>query len=232
MFTLQTLTNAAPSRAKCAGTDSVSMDSAPSNVSATRAMRTLRMGRTVLVSQWSNIEKNKSMVIFYRLWCSVVSLACTAFSHFLIVTFSTDINECVSLPGTCSPGTCQNLDGSFRCICPPGYEVQNDQCIGETHTDMGKGTHKYKLNARPSHTLTYTSRFFSPFFLPPALSYCPFPDINECEVEPNICQFGTCTNTPGSFQCTCQPGFVLSDNKRRCYGETFRNLTDGLEWVR
>lgn len=48
----------------------------------------------------------------------------------------------------------------------------------------------------------------------------PFsPDINECDVEPNICQFGTCTNTPGSFQCSCQPGFVLSDNKRRCYGE-------------
>lgn len=45
---------------------------------------------------------------------------------------STDVNECVRLPGTCSPGTCQNLDGSFRCICPPGYEVQNDQCIGET----------------------------------------------------------------------------------------------------
>uniref|UniRef100_A0A8V5GRL6 Uncharacterized protein n=1 Tax=Melopsittacus undulatus TaxID=13146 RepID=A0A8V5GRL6_MELUD len=41
-----------------------------------------------------------------------------------------DINECVSLPGTCSPGTCQNLEGSFRCICPPGYEVQNDNCIG------------------------------------------------------------------------------------------------------
>uniref|UniRef100_A0A8D0EW85 Fibrillin 1 n=1 Tax=Strix occidentalis caurina TaxID=311401 RepID=A0A8D0EW85_STROC len=36
---------------------------------------------------------------------------------------------CVSLPGTCSPGTCQNLEGSFRCICPPGYEVQNDNCI-------------------------------------------------------------------------------------------------------
>lgn len=43
---------------------------------------------------------------------------------------SADINECVSLPGTCSPGTCQNLEGSFRCICPPGYEVQNDNCIG------------------------------------------------------------------------------------------------------
>lgn len=44
---------------------------------------------------------------------------------------SPDINECVSLPGTCSPGTCQNLEGSFRCICPPGYEVQNDNCIGK-----------------------------------------------------------------------------------------------------
>lgn len=50
------------------------------------------------------------------------------------------------------------------------------------------------------------------------LTHFTLPDINECEVEPNICQFGTCTNTPGSFQCTCQPGFVLSDNKRRCYG--------------
>lgn len=37
----------------------------------------------------------------------------------------------MSLPGTCSPGTCQNLEGSFRCICPPGYEVQNDNCIGK-----------------------------------------------------------------------------------------------------
>lgn len=101
----------------------------------------------------------------------------------------------MSLPGTCSPGTCQNLDGSFRCICPPGYEVQNDQCIGETCVRM-------------SHVVLKVC----------TLTHSPLPDINECEVEPNICQFGTCTNTPGSFQCTCQPGFVLSDNKRRCYG--------------
>lgn len=54
-----------------------------------------------------------------------------------------DINECVTYPGTCSPGTCQNLDGSFRCICPPGYELQNENCIGEpasisytTHTRL------------------------------------------------------------------------------------------------
>lgn len=44
-------------------------------------------------------------------------------------------------------------------------------------------------------------------------------------MEPNTCQFGTCTNTPGSFQCTCQPGFVLSDNKRRCYGSNLTRLS-------
>lgn len=44
-------------------------------------------------------------------------------------------------------------------------------------------------------------------------------------MEPNTCQFGTCTNTPGSFQCTCQPGFVLSDNKRRCYGINLTHLS-------
>uniref|UniRef100_A0A8C6Q8Y9 Fibrillin 2b n=3 Tax=Nothobranchius TaxID=28779 RepID=A0A8C6Q8Y9_NOTFU len=47
-----------------------------------------------------------------------------------------DINECISLPGTCSPGTCQNLDGSFRCICPPGYEVQNEQCLDINECDV------------------------------------------------------------------------------------------------
>uniref|UniRef100_A0A3P9MQM8 Fibrillin 2b n=1 Tax=Oryzias latipes TaxID=8090 RepID=A0A3P9MQM8_ORYLA len=118
-------------------------------------------------------------------------------------TMCMDINECLNFPGTCSPGTCQNLDGTFRCICPPGYEVQNEQCIGEKHI------HKVADQWKKCFCFCLISSCFVPFS----------PDINECDVEPNICQFGTCTNTPGSFQCSCQPGFVLSDNKRRCYGE-------------
>ncbi|PIO34910.1 hypothetical protein AB205_0047300 [Aquarana catesbeiana] len=42
-----------------------------------------------------------------------------------------DINECIAYPGSCAPGTCQNLEGSFRCICPVGYEVQGDNCLGK-----------------------------------------------------------------------------------------------------
>lgn len=78
-----------------------------------------------------------------------------------LVPFSTDINECVSMPGTCSPGTCQNLDGSFRCICPPGYEVQNDQCIGKARTH----THTYRdRDAICSNTHTHTLTNIPPIF--------------------------------------------------------------------
>lgn len=51
--------------------------------------------------------------------------------------FFADINECVLEPRKCAPGTCQNLDGSYRCICPPGYSLQNDKCEGRRATVFG-----------------------------------------------------------------------------------------------
>lgn len=35
-----------------------------------------------------------------------------------------DINECLEQTGLCGPlGTCLNTHGSFRCMCPRGYQV-------------------------------------------------------------------------------------------------------------
>lgn len=47
-----------------------------------------------------------------------------------------DINECADNPGTCGPGTCQNLDGSYRCICPNGYYVVDEKCEGTILTQV------------------------------------------------------------------------------------------------
>lgn len=35
----------------------------------------------------------------------------------------TDINECAQNPNICQNGACENMMGSHRCICNPGYEA-------------------------------------------------------------------------------------------------------------
>lgn len=47
-----------------------------------------------------------------------------------VFLFFSDINECAVNPGTCGAGTCLNLDGSYRCICPLGYYLHEETCEG------------------------------------------------------------------------------------------------------
>lgn len=83
--------------------------------------------------QWVQVESVLPSNTVYRFskqikpqWLSPAQV-----TFFFLFFLSKDTNECVALPGSCSPGTCQNLEGSFRCICPPGYEVKSESCIGE-----------------------------------------------------------------------------------------------------
>lgn len=56
----------------------------------------------------------------------------------------TDINECAQNPNICANGACENLMGSYRCHCNPGYEVDHtghhcidiDEC---SHAGMCSG---------------------------------------------------------------------------------------------
>lgn len=41
-------------------------------------------------------------------------------------------------------------------------------------------------------------------------------DINECNTMMNICANGRCSNTFGSYMCTCNNGFKLDDNAVGC----------------
>lgn len=46
-----------------------------------------------------------------------------------------DVNECLESPGICSNGQCINTDGSFRCECPMGYNLDYTgvRCVGECY---------------------------------------------------------------------------------------------------
>ena len=42
-----------------------------------------------------------------------------------------------------------------------------------------------------------------------------FSDIDECSENPNYCDSG-CSNTDGSFICTCAPGYMLNEDGHSC----------------
>lgn len=46
----------------------------------------------------------------------------------------------------------------------------------------------------------------------------PFPDINECEMTVDNDCTQVCTNTNGSYICSCNQGFVLT-NSTMCEGK-------------
>ena len=47
-----------------------------------------------------------------------------------------------------------------------------------------------------------------------------FTDINECEDNPSVCDdMANCTNSPGSFECTCIHGFTGSGLPDNCMGK-------------
>lgn len=41
-------------------------------------------------------------------------------------------------------------------------------------------------------------------------------DVDECEVQtPGVCS-QLCINTPGSYRCDCQPGFIMEADGHHC----------------
>lgn len=42
-------------------------------------------------------------------------------------------------------------------------------------------------------------------------------DINECALNPTICQNGACENLEGGYRCICNTGYRVDDTGRRCH---------------
>ena len=97
-----------------------------------------------------------------------------------------DINECENddLNNCHENAQCINMEGSFTCSCSTGYTGDGINCT--------------------SKLIMYTKISYM-HFIPIILHSA---DINECELEIDLCSpNANCTDTDGSFNCTCREGF-------------------------
>lgn len=111
-----------------------------------------------------------------------------------------DVNECGEGAIECrNGGTCNNVAGSFECVCLPGWS--GDFCERDVNECL----------YLPCWNNGYCSNTPGSFFCtcPPGWTgtHCEL-DINECETSNSCSPNATCTNTVGSFTCVCGDGFV------------------------
>ncbi|XP_030289360.1 fibrillin-2b isoform X1 [Sparus aurata] len=133
-----------------------------------------------------------------------------------------DMNECLDNPGICQNGICINTDGSFRCECPFGYNLDYTgvNCVDTDECSIG--------NPCGNGTCTNVVGGFEcscqEGFEPGSMMTCE--DINECSQNPLLCAF-RCVNTFGSYECMCPAGYVLRDDQRMCRDQD--ECSEGLD---
>ncbi|XP_078313226.1 fibrillin-1-like [Crassostrea virginica] len=127
---------------------------------------------------------------------------------------TTDVNECMLYPNICENGACENLQGTYRCVCDKGFtpNPNRKKCLDvnecERYPDYCDGGN-CKNTIGSFHCTCPTG-----FRLNRDTTACE--DINEC-LDNNPCVGGTCTNIPGSFRCDClDPGTKLDTTGRIC----------------
>ncbi|XP_037899869.1 fibrillin-2-like [Glossina fuscipes] len=114
----------------------------------------------------------------------------------------------------CSPGTCQPTENetSFNCICPIGYVQNNHSCIDidECREESHKCSHEC-VNIEGDYRCLCPEGFK---FRESSTNECE--DIDECQVQNEICGSLQCVNYPGTFKCVCYDGSEPDENTGLC----------------
>lgn len=122
-----------------------------------------------------------------------------------------DIEECATNVDTCvdSSSTCENTPGAFRCNCKTGFKQLNAfTCADED--ECASGTHKCTppavcQNNVGSFTCTCPAGYNK------GVDGTSCSNINECaSAATHSCdkEHGDCTDTEGSYRCSCNNGFT------------------------
>ena len=122
-----------------------------------------------------------------------------------------DVDECSASSPVCdSNANCSNTRGSYICTCRAGYTGDGKTCQGRFENVM--------LTQRVREVLRYTNQIkIFPMVLlkhPLVFPYCslgicvPFSDVDECSASSPVCDSNAnCSNTRGSYICTCKSGY-------------------------
>ncbi|XP_070174330.1 fibrillin-3-like [Littorina saxatilis] len=129
-----------------------------------------------------------------------------------------DVNECAEKLDKC-PQKCHNKVGGFECVCEDGYSYNqnNKTCTAEQATaslcrNAGCSQGCKAVAGSGSGSITTQCFCFSGYEVDSTnLKTCI--DYNEC--QSNLCS-QRCSNTEGSFTCSCHRGYELNQDQRTC----------------
>ncbi|EDW50863.1 GM14855 [Drosophila sechellia] len=117
-----------------------------------------------------------------------------------------DVDECAGLlSGGCSH-ECINKAGTFECGCPLGYILNDDgRSCRPALVGCPPGTQRSAdgcapIECNPGYTLGSDDKCV---------------DIDECQNRNGGCSH-RCSNTEGSFKCSCPPGYKLDSDQKTC----------------
>ncbi|XP_032164950.1 fibrillin-3 isoform X7 [Mustela erminea] len=140
-----------------------------------------------------------------------------------VTTDGRDINECALDPDICAHGACENLRGSYRCVCGPGYEAG---AAGKECVDVDECARNSLLCDNgwcQNNPGSYSCSCPRGFSFRRDTETCE--DINECLSNP--CVNGVCRNLAGSYACECAPGSRLGPSGTMCL-----DITRGTCWLK